>query len=570
MERTWTRFYDPGVPKSLTIPDITLPDLLDLAANDWPDKVAVRFYVNPKLPSSAMTYRQLQVASQKFATALFQLGVRKGDRVAVMLPNCPQFVVAFYGILRLGAIAVNTNPLYVSREMKEQFADAGAETVILLSSFFPRLREVHAATKVKRVIVVDVASPLSWPVRQIVHLAQKKAGEYVVVKPQSDIFYYEHLLDHYPPSPPGADLKPGDVALFQYTGGTTGIPKAAMLTHRNLIANTLQVGAWFCKSERGKEIFLGAIPFFHVYGMTACMIYAISIGAEIVVIPRPRPIDIVLDTIAKTKPTIFPGVPTIYAAINNHPKVKDYDLRSIKYCLSGAAPLPVEVQEQFERITGGKLVEGFGMSELSPVSHCNPLEGKRKAGSIGIPVPETESKIVDLETGEDLPIGKEGELIVRGPQMMLGYWSRPDETAKTIRNGWLHTGDIAKMDDDGYTFIVDRAKDMIAASGLKVLPREVEEVLYMHPKVMEAVVAGVPDPYRGETVKAYVVLKTGESSTPQEIQDFCRLHLAPFKVPTAVDFRAELPKTLVGKVLRRVLVEEEKKKIADAKEAAKE
>jgi long-chain acyl-CoA synthetase len=570
MERSWTRFYDPGVPKSLTIPEITLPDLLDIAAKEWPDKVAVRFFVNPKLPSSTMTYRQLQVASQKFATALFQLGVRKGDRVAVMLPNCPQFMVAFYGVLRLGAIAVNTNPLYVSREMKEQFADAGAETVILLSTFFPRLREIHAATKVKRVIVVDIASPLSWPVRQIVHLAQKKAGEYVVVKPQSDIFYYEHLLDHYPPSPPGADLKPGDVALFQYTGGTTGIPKAAMLTHRNLVSNTLQVGAWFCKSERGKETFLGAIPFFHVYGMTACMIYAISIGAEIVVIPRPRPIDIVLDTIAKTKPTIFPGVPTIYAAINNHPKVKDYDLHSIKYCLSGAAPLPVEVQEQFERITGGKLVEGFGMSELSPVSHCNPLEGKRKAGSIGIPVPETESKIVDLETGEDLPIGKEGELVVRGPQMMLGYWNRPDETAKTIRNGWLHTGDIAKMDDDGYTFIVDRAKDMIAASGLKVLPREVEEVLYMHPKVMEAVVAGVPDPYRGETVKAYVVLKTGESSTPQEIQEFCRLHLAPFKVPTAVDFRTELPKTLVGKVLRRVLVDEEKKKIADAKEAAKD
>ena len=567
MERNWTRFYDPGVPPKLTIPEITLPDLLDGAAKQWPDKIAVRFFVNPKLPSSTMTYRQLQVASQQFATALFQLGVRKGDRVAVMLPNCPQFMVAFYGVLRLGAIAVNTNPLYVSREMKEQFADAGAETVILLSTFFPRLREIHAATKVKRVIVVDIASPLSWPVRQIVKLAQKKAGEYVAVKPQSDIFYYEHLLDHYPPSPPGADLKPGDVALFQYTGGTTGIPKAAMLTHRNLVANTLQVGSWFAKAEKGKETFLGAIPFFHVYGMTACMIYAISIGAEIVVIPRPRPIDIVLDTIAKTKPTVFPGVPTIYAAINNHPKVKEYDLRSIKYCLSGAAPLPVEVQEQFERITGGKLVEGFGMSELSPVSHCNPLEGKRKAGSIGIPVPETESKIVDLETGEDLPIGKEGELVVRGPQMMLGYWNRPDETAHTIRNGWLHTGDVAKMDDDGYTYIVDRAKDMIAASGLKVLPREVEEILYMHPKVMEAVVAGVPDRYRGETVKAYVVLKTGESSTPQEIQDFCRLHLAPFKVPTAVDFRAELPKTLVGKVLRRVLVEEEKKKLAGAEEA---
>lgn len=566
MDAPWTRFYDDGVPKSITIPPLTLPDVLDKVAGKYPDKTALRFFVDPKLPPSKMTYRQLQNATLRFATALFQLGIRKGDRVAIMLPNCPEFVVAFYGILRLGAIAVNTNPLYVSREMREQFHDSGAETVILLDQFFPKLREIAAATRIRRTIVVDVAGSLSWPVRTLVHAVQRKHGERVVVKPQTDIFYFGHLLDHYPPSPPGADLKPGDVALFQYTGGTTGIPKAAMLTHGNLVANTLQVAAWFSKSEQGKEIFLAAIPFFHVYGMTTCMIYAIHTAAEIVMLPRPRPVDNVMTLLQKSRVTVFPGVPTLYAAINNHPKVKDYNLSSVKLCISGAAPLPMEVAETFERLTGGKLVEGYGMTEASPITHCNPLYGKRKAGSIGVPVPGTDARVVDLETAEPVAIGQDGELVIRGPQVMLGYWSRPDETVKTIRNGWLHTGDIARQDEDGFFFIVDRAKDMIAASGLKVLPREVEEVLYLHPKVMEAVVAGVPDPYRGETVKAYVVLKEGQESSAEEIISFCRIHLAPFKVPTAVDFRKELPKTLVGKILRRVLVEEEKAKIAAANE----
>jgi long-chain acyl-CoA synthetase len=565
MDRPWFKFYEKEIPRAIDYPESTIPDLLDAAASRFPDKIAVRFFVAPNLPAATMTYAQLRDATKRFATGLFQLGVRKGDRVGLMLPNCPQFIVAFYGILRLGAIAVNTNPLYVSREMKHQFADAGCETVILLNTFFPRLREVHAATQVRRVIVVDIASPYAWPLRQLIHLGQRKHGEYVTVKPQSDIFYFERLIEHYPPTPPGADLKSSDVALFQYSGGTTGIPKAAMLTHRNLVANTLQVGAWFTKKEEGKETFLCAIPFFHVYGMTAGMIFGSAIGAELVVIPRPRPVDNVLAAIQKTHPTIFPGVPTLYAAINNHPNVRDYDLRSIKFCISGAAPLPMEVAEQFERITGGTLVEAFGMSELSPASHCNPLYGTRKAGSIGVPLPDTDSKIVDMETGADLPPGKEGEMVVKGPQMMLGYWGRPEETANMIRDGWLHTGDVGKMDEDGFFYIVDRMKDMIAASGLKILPREVEEVLFMHPKVLDAVVAGVPDDYRGETVKAFIVLKDGVEASAVEIMEFCRLHMASFKVPTLVEFRKELPKTLVGKVLRRVLVEEERAKIAAAK-----
>lgn len=560
----WYRFYESGVPHSLEYPAKTLPDLLDDAVEKFGDRPALTFYVDPKLPPSRMTYRELRDQSLRFATALFQLGVRKGDRVAVMLPNCPQFVVAFFGILRLGAIAVNTNPLYVSREMKEQFQDAGCETVVLLDQFFPRLREVHAATKILRTIVVDVAETLSWPARTIVHLAQRKRGERVQVRPQSDIFWFQRLIEHYPASPPGADLKPSDVALFQYTGGTTGLPKAAMLTHKCLAANAQQIRAWFATAREGQEIFLCAIPFFHVYGMTAGMVVGAILGAEIVMLPRPRPVDNVIAVLQKTRATIFPGVPTLYTAINNHPKVKEFDLSSVRLCLSGAAPLPREVAETFERLTGGKLVEGFGMTEASPVTHCNPLDGRARVGSIGVPVPDTEARIVDLETGAILPPGQEGELVVRGPQLMAGYWNRPEETAMTIRDGWLHTGDVAKMDEDGFFYIVDRKKDMIAASGLKILPREVEEILFLHPKVQEAAVAGIPDPYRGETVKGYVVLKEGQTATEKELIDFCKLHLAPFKVPSRIEFRTELPKTMIGKILRRVLVEEEKAKSAGA------
>jgi long-chain acyl-CoA synthetase len=560
MSAPWTQFYEEGVPKSITVPPWTLPELLDATAAEFGDRPALTFYVDAKLPPSRMTYRQLREATLRFATALYQLGVRKGDRVAIMLPNCPQYPVVFFGLLRIGAIAVSTNPLYVAREMKEQFEDSGAETVILLSTFLPRLREIREQTRIQRVIVVDIAETLSFPFRQIVHLAQRKHGEYVSVRPQSDIFFLPRLLAKHPPTPPRVELSPGDVALFQYTGGTTGLPKAAMLSHGNLVANTMQLSAWFVKAERGKEVVMAAVPFFHVYGMTVCMIFGLYAGAQIVMVPRPRPIDLLMRILQKCHATIFPGVPTLYTAINHHPDVKKYDLGSIRLCLSGAAPLPVEVAETFERLTGGRLVEGYGMTELSPVATANPLFGKRKVGSIGLPLPNTDARILDLETGAVLGPGRDGELAIRGPQVMLGYWNRPDETARTIQDGWLRTGDIAKVDEEGYLFVVDRKKDMISASGLKVLPREVEEILFLHPKVQEAAVAGIPDPYRGETVKGYVVLKAGQSATPEEIIEFCRLHLASFKVPTQIEFRQDLPKSLVGKVLRRVLVEEERAK----------
>ena len=562
MDAPWIAFYEEGVPKTIHYPPWTLPELLDSIAREYPNKTALTFYADPKLPPSRMTYGQLKDATLRFATALYQLGVRKGDRVAIMLPNCPQFPVVFFGLLRLGAIAVNTNPLYVAREMKEQFNDSGAETVILLNTFFPRLREIREETKIKRVIVVDIAETLGFPWSAIVHFAQKKHGEHVEVRPQSDIFFLPRLLKKHPPSPPRVDIGKDDVALLQYTGGTTGTPKGAMLTHGNLVANTLQMSAWFAKAEKGKEVVMAAVPFFHVYGMTVCMIFGLYIGAEIVMVPRPRPVDLVMKVIQKTRASIFPGVPTLYTAINNHPDVKKFALGSIKLCLSGAAPLPLEVAETFEKLTGGRLVEGFGMTECSPVAIANPLFGTRRAGSIGLPVSDTDAKIVDLETGATLGVGHEGELAIKGPQVMLGYWQRPDETLDTVKDGWLFTGDIAKMDADGFFYIVDRKKDMISASGLKILPREVEEVLFLHPKVLEAVVAGIPDPYRGETVKAFVVPKEGARPTVEELTAFCRLHLASFKVPTQIEFRADLPKSMVGKVLRRVLVDEEKAKQA--------
>jgi long-chain acyl-CoA synthetase len=555
-ERPWFRYYEEGVPHRVAVPDTTLPELLDRTAARVPDKVALRFFLDPRLPVPSLTWGEVRARSRRFATALFQLGVRKGDRVAIMLPNCPEFVVAFYGALRIGAIPVNTNPMYVAREMREQLEDSGAQTLVLLDQFFPRLREIHAATRVRRVIVVDLTEGLPWPARTLARFAQSRRGERPRVPAETDVSFFHDLLREYPPTPPGASLRPTDVALLQYTGGTTGTPKGAMLTHRNLVANALQARAWFPCLREEKEVFLGAVPLFHAYGLLGHFL-AVTGAAETVLLPRPKP-DVVLEALHRFRPTLFPGVPTLYAGIVDHPRVGDYDLRTGTQCLSGAASLPASLVERFEALTGGRLVEGYGLTETSPLTHGNPLHGERRVGSIGVPVPGTDARIVDLTTGEPLPPGREGELEVRGPQVMLGYWNRPAETAETMHDGWLRTGDICRMDEDGWFYVVDRRKEMIDASGFKVVPREVEEVLLMHPAVGEAVVAGVPDAYRGETVKAFVVLRAGEEASAEEITSFCRLHLAAFKIPRQVEFRDKLPKSLVGKYLRRVLVEEER------------
>jgi long-chain acyl-CoA synthetase len=556
-DRPWLRHYEPGVPPSIDVPDVTLPDLVDRTAARVPGKVAVRLFLDPRLPVPSLTWRELRERSLRFATALFQLGVRKGDRVAIMLPNGPEFPVAFFGALRVGAIPVNTNPMYVARELRDQLDDSGAETLVLLDQFVPRLREIHAATHVRRAIVVDVTENLPWPARPLVRIAQRRRGERPRVPAETDVSFFHDLLREYPPTPPGASLSPADVALLQYTGGTTGTPKGAMLTHRNLVANAVQARAWFPRLREEEEVILGAVPLFHAYGLLSILLLGVMAAGEMVLLPRPRP-DAVLAALHRFRPTLFPGVPTLYAGIVDHPRVGDYDLRTGTQCLSGAAPLPPQLVERFEALTGGRLVEGYGLTETSPLTHGNTIHGERRIGSIGIPVPGTDARVVDLATGEPLPPGGIGELEVRGPQVMLGYRGRPAETAEMFHDGWLRTGDIARMDEDGFFFVVDRRKDMIDASGFKVFPREVEEALLLHPAVQEAVVAGVPDAYRGETVKAFVVLRPGHDATAEEITAFCRLHLAAFKIPRLVEFRGALPKSLVGKYLRRVLVEEER------------
>jgi long-chain acyl-CoA synthetase len=571
MDGPWFKSYEQRVPHTLEYPDVTLDYFLDESTRKYPYNTATNFVLSYLAGGrftvgGKLTYRKLNELVDRFAHALYQLGVRKGDRVALMLPNSPHFVIAFFGAMKIGAVVVNNNPTYTARELKHQIEDSGAETIILLNLFWPRLNEIQQETPLKRVIVAHVFDTLGFPSRLLVKSKQRRAPDWVDVKPAPNLHFFQDLLDTYGPTPPKVEKTPDDTALFQYTGGTTGLPKAAMLTHRNLVANTMQVSSWLVNGQPGAEKLMAAIPFFHVYGMTVAMIYGIWMGAELVIVPNPRPIDNVMNIIQKERCSIFPGVPAMYIGIVNHPQVQQYDLKSVKACISGSAPLPMEVQEKFGQITGGRLVEGFGMTEASPVTHCNPIYGTRKNGSIGIPLPDTEAKIIDLETSADLPIGgdQQGELCVRGPQVMKGYWNQPDETAGTVdADGWLHTGDICKTDAEGYFYIVDRKKDMIIASGFKVLPRDVEEVLFMHPKVLEAVVVGVPHPVRGDdTVKAFIVPKPGEQPTIEELREFCKERLAPYKVPREIDFRAELPKTLVGKVLRRVLVEEEKQKMA--------
>jgi long-chain acyl-CoA synthetase len=565
--KPWLHFYSPGTPHSLTYRRGTLIDLLHDSARNYPDKTATHFVLRYMLKDRVtiggkLSYAELNRRVDQFAAALTRLGVKKGDRVALMLPNSPHFVITFFAAMRIGAIIVNTNPTYTARELKNQLVDSGAQTIVLLNLFKPRLNEIITETSVQNTIVAHVFDTLPFPSKPLVRSKQKKEKDWVQTVAGPGVFLFESLLSGQG-KPPEVQIDPDDVALFQYTGGTTGTPKAAMLTHFNLTANVEQTLAWNTDTVRGQERIMSAIPFFHVYGMTVCMLFGIAVGASLVIVPNPRPIENVMNIMQKERCSIYPGVPAMYIGIVNHPRVASFNLRSIKACISGSAPLPMDIQERFEAMTGGKLVEGYGLTEAAPVTHCNPLDNKRKEGSIGLPYPDIDTKIV-ADTGETVAPGEIGELYLRGPQVMKGYWNKPDETAATVdAEGWLHTGDIAKMDAEGYFYIVDRKKDMINVGGLKVLPRDVEEVLFSHPKIAEAVVAGIPHPTRGDdTLKAFIVLKTGESCTADEIRAFCKGQLAPHKIPREIDFRAELPKTQVGKVLRRVLVDEEKKKQA--------
>jgi len=571
MEKIWLKNYDPGVPHAMNYPEHTLHQLLEESARRFSGCTAIIF-PGAFGDESMMSYRELEKASNKLANALLEMGVKRGDRVALLMPNCPQFVISYYAVLKVGAIVVATNPLYSPREMELQLKDCGAETIIVLSLFYKTIMGLKERTSLKNVIVTNIKEYLPAQSRKaFVAFMERQEGHRVRIPRVKGIYKFQNLLHSFGPAPPAVKTDRDDVAMFQYTGGTTGLSKAAVATHFNVLANVYQMRAWGepLGLDEGKEVILGVIPLFHVYGMVVVMHFAVLGGAAMVLLPRWET-EQVLKAIDRYKPSYFPGVPTMYVALNSHPEVTKYDLRSIKLCNSGAAPLPVEVQQQFEEFTGGKLAEGYGLSEAPTATHANPVVGMRKTGSIGLPLPDVEAKVMDAETGEkEMPLGEIGELVVRGPQVMKGYWNRPEETAMVLRGGWLYTGDLARMDEDGFFFIVDRKKEMIIASGFNIYPREIEEVLYEHPKVKEAACYGVPDPYRGQTVKVAIVLKEGESATEDEIIEFCRPRLARYKIPKLVEFRDALPKSLIGKVLRRVLVEEEEKK-AKAGEAQKQ
>ena len=558
MDKPWLACYEPNVPESIQYPIVPLYKLLSDASARFPEKHALSFY------GKGTTYKELDEQSNRFANALSALGVKKGDRVAVMLPNVPQCVIAYYGALKLGAVVVMTNPLYVDREIQVQMADSGAETIIALDFFYPRIKSVLKETPLKNIILTSIRDALPTLLSLLYPIKAKKEGQWIKAPKKPPVYDMTQIMKSASAAAPNIDVNWTDLALLQYTGGTTGTPKGVMLLHRNLVVNAVQCRNWMPGLIEGGEIFLAVIPFFHVYGMSTCMNLSIYLGSTRILQPRFVTKD-VLKAIQKTKPTLFMGIQAMYVAINNFPTVHDYDLSSIKTCISGAGPLHVEVQRRFEANTGGKLVEGYGLSEAAPVTHANPINSKRKPGSIGLPFPDTLAKIVDEESGtKTLEVGEIGELIVKGPQVMQGYWQKPHETAQTIRDGWLYTGDMARMDEEGYFYIVDRKKDMIKTKGENVYPREVEEVLFQHPKVQDTVVVGLPDEFAGEIIKAYIILKAGESATEQEIIDFCKEKLARFKVPQKVDFRDELPKTVIGKVLRRVLLDEEMKKAKGA------
>jgi long-chain acyl-CoA synthetase len=522
--------------------------LLRAAAERYPDRTALLFY------GAKTSFAELDRAADRFAHVLRGMGIQKGDRISLHLPTCPAFVIAFMGALRAGATAVPMNPLYVERELSILFAQVRPKVSVTLDLLVPRLRAVETAEpggSPGRLIVTGIRDSLPAPIKWLYPLKARREGRWNPQPHTEATPNLFRLLAQAPADWVASAAAPEDVAVLQPTGGTTGIPKTAMLTHRNLVANAQQVAAWFPGVAIGDVRILCPLPFFHIYGLTVDMTYGMVVGATLILLPRFEP-EQVLKAIAKYRPSLFPGAPIMYQTLAHHPDANKYDLRSIEACISGAAPLSPDVQNAFESVTGGRVVEGYGLTEASPVTHCNPVHGARRNGTIGLPFPSTDARVVDA-AGEPLPAGTVGELEVRGPQVMAGYWERPQETAAVLRDGWLRTGDVATMSDDGYFTIVDRLKDLIIVGGINVYPREVEEVLCLHPAVRDAAVIGVAEERHGELPYAFVVLEPGASVTSEELLEHCRANLARFKVPRTIELRDELPKTMIGKVLRKDL-----------------
>ncbi len=570
MAKPWLSSYPSDVVRTLApYPEQSVYSVFEKTVGRFPERPALSFF------GKEITYLELAAEVDQLARALASMGVAKGDRAALLLPNCPQYVVGFYALQRLGAIPVGTNPLYTERELAHQLSDAGCKVVIVLDQLFRKLEAVRSKARVETVIVAKVTDYMPFPLNVLAPIRFKKEAKHEgrpwpPVPAGADAKSWTEVMQGtYPPAPsPAVDPKE-DVAALVYTGGTTGLSKGAMLTHFNLVANVHQASSWFPDLVEGEEVFLCVLPFFHSYGLQVGLHLCMLLGGKLVLMPR-FDLKRAVKAIAKEKATVFPGVPRIYQAINDSPESQRHDLSSIKACISGAAPLPLSTSEKFERLTGGSLVEGYGLTECSPVTHANPINGKRKVGSIGLPLPDTDCRLVDIDDrSKEVSTGEIGELAIAGPQIMKGYWNRPDETAGMIGEGaggvrWLYTGDIVRMDEEGYFFIVDRKKDMIIVSGFNVYPTEVEEVLSGHPKIQKVAVVGIPDERTGEAVKAFVVLRQGERATAEEIIEWSRDEhqgLTGYRVPSSVEFRDALPETIIGKVLRRVLLEEEKKKI---------
>jgi long-chain acyl-CoA synthetase len=542
--KPWLSHYDPSVPAQLDYPVVPVYHFLDEAARLCPHRPCLIFQ------GETSTYRDVAGQTDRLAAALLDLGIRKGERVGLCLPNCPEFVLAYFAILKTGAIVVAINPLYTSPEIIHQVNDAGLETIFCAASLYARIQSAQPETHIRRIIVTGEAKLQSANLHfndlltpDNPKAAQEKTSDTLETSKTSGSFAASET----------SFSSPNDIALFQYTGGTTGIAKAAVSSHRNLVANALQFKAWMSTLKEEQETFLLALPVYHIYGMVCGMLLGMALRASLVIVPNPRNIPELLSAIQTWHVTYFPAAPTLYNAINNAPDVLagKVDLTSIKACISGSAALMKPTKEKFEQLTGGRILEGYGLSEAPTATHCNPLQGENRFGSIGLPLPDVDAKIVSLADGlTEMPVGQPGELIIQSPQVMLGYHNMPEETVMALRDGWLYTGDIARMDTDGYFYILDRKKDLIKPGGMEVWPREVEEILAAHPGVAEAAVAGIPDAYRGETVAAWVVLKPAQSLTESELQAWCRLQLAPFKIPTRIEFRAALPKSSVGKVLK--------------------
>lgn len=557
-DKPWLKHYQPGVDEKLTYESMCIPEFLDRSCSRFPDKMALNFQ------GYEITFRQLNGMVDRFATCLQNFGIQKGDAVALLLPNVIPCVAAYYAILRIGAIAVMNNPLYSDRELEHQFNDSGAKALVTLDLLGNRMIDLRPKTGIKQIVYTRIGDYLPFPKNLLFPLVAKKKKLAAKVKPANDLYRWKPLLARTQPNPSKADLSFDDVAMYQYTGGTTGVSKGVMLTHGNLSRQVQQTASWF-PGFGSDEIMLGALPFFHVFGLTTAMNLAIFAGWGDVLVPKPQAPQL-LEAISKYKPTFAPLVPTMYIGILQHPDTEKTDLTSIKGCFSGSAPLPVEVIKEFESRTGATIVEGYGLTESSPVTHINPFgEGsQRKVGSIGVPISDTLCRVVDLnDSTQDVPLGESGELLIKGPQIMKGYLKRAEATTETLTDGWLHTGDIAMMDEDGYFFIVDRKKDMIISGGYNIYPRDVEEVYFENPKVVEATAIGVPHPKRGETVKVFIVLKEGETATQEEMIAYCEGKLAKYKWPTEIEFRKALPKTNVGKVLKKELRAEELEKRGD-------